>query len=110
MHCEIRNIRPEDDKYICHIIKTVGAEFCAIGDGFGPSDEEVECMSQHYKGADNALYLVAVKDNLLIGEGGIALDENQKTFNLTYQLNNLIDSPYSHLTKIGYICLYQQSF
>ena len=54
MRCTIRKIIHEDDEHICHIIKTVGAEFSAIGDGFGPSDAEVRCMSQHYNDANNA--------------------------------------------------------
>jgi len=98
MHFEIRNIKPEDDKHICHIIKTVGAEFGAIGDGFGPSDEEVECMSQYYKEADNALYLVAVKDNQLIGGGGIAAFHKSTTI---CELRKLFLLPESRGLGIG---------
>lgn len=72
MSCAIRPIRHEDDEQICRIIKEVGAEYGAIGEGFGPSDPEVQCMSHHYKDANSALYLVAALDNQLIGGSGIA--------------------------------------
>ncbi len=72
MRYKIRKIRPEDDEQICQIIKTVGAEYGAIGDGFGPSDHEVRCMSQHYNDENNTLYLVATMDKQLLGGGGIA--------------------------------------
>lgn len=72
MQCKIREIRTEDDNQICHIIKTVGTEYGAIGDGFGPSDLEVHHMSQHYNKQNNSLYLVAEINNQLVGGGGIA--------------------------------------
>ena len=78
MHYKIREIKPEDDEQICNIIKKVGAEYGAIGDGFGPSDPEVRCMSQHYNNANNALYLIATMDNQLIGGGGTAAFHGSK--------------------------------
>ncbi len=72
MNYTLRPIRTEDDEQICRIIKSVGAEFGAIGEGFGPSDPEVRCMSRHYTPAANKLYLVASINNTLIGGGGLS--------------------------------------
>jgi len=68
----LRSIEAADDGEICRIIKAVGAEFGAIGEGFGPSDPEVLSMSRHYHKAANRLYLVATIDNKLMGGGGIS--------------------------------------
>ena len=50
----------------------VGKEYGAIGEGFGPSDSEVEAMSQHYKNENSSRYLVASIDSHLVGGGGIS--------------------------------------
>ncbi len=55
---QIKEIRPEHDQSICQIIKSVGAEYHAIDNGFSPSDPEVLSMSQHY-GTDGSIYYVA---------------------------------------------------
>lgn len=68
----IEPIRAEHDSEICTIIQTVGAEFGAIGDGFGPSDAEVLTMSQHYTAEQQSLYLVAHLNGKIVGGGGIA--------------------------------------
>jgi putative acetyltransferase len=68
----ITPINAEDDYAIAQIIVNVGAEFGAIGEGFGPSDAEVRCMSQHYTGSENSLYLVATVNGKLVGGYGIA--------------------------------------
>lgn len=68
----ITPINAEDDYAIARIIVNVGAEFGAIGEGFGPSDAEVSCMSQHYTGSENSLYLVATVNGKLVGGCGIA--------------------------------------
>ena len=47
MNYTIEDISPEYDDVICQIIKKIGAEHGAIGNGFGPSDNEVLNMSQH---------------------------------------------------------------
>ena len=54
MRVEIVPIRPEFDAEICQIIQSVGAEFGAIGEGFGPSDAEVLAMSQYYREQDRS--------------------------------------------------------
>ncbi|NOH72516.1 GNAT family N-acetyltransferase [Vibrio pectenicida] len=68
----IIQITPEHDSKICQIIKQVGKEYGAVGEGFGPSDTEVENMSQYYSREKNALYLVALLDNKIVGGCGIA--------------------------------------
>jgi len=68
----LSEITPSQDKEICQIIKTVGEEHGAVGEGFGPSDPEVLCMSQHYKDETGSLYLVAMLKGKVVGGGGIA--------------------------------------
>ncbi len=48
MELTLLPIEPSHDESVCNIIKAVGAEFGAVGEGFGPSDPEVEAMSAHY--------------------------------------------------------------
>jgi len=68
----IEPIRPEQDAEIRAIIKAVGAEFGAVGEGFGPSDPEVEEMSLHYTSDRSSLYLVATHDGKIVGGCGLA--------------------------------------
>lgn len=72
MNDEIKEIESEDDAIVCEIIKQVGAEYGAIGEGFGPSDPEVLAMSQHYNISTNSLYLVAKLRGKVVGGCGIA--------------------------------------
>lgn len=72
MSLHITTIRPEHDQELCRIIKQVGAEFGAVGDGFGPADQEVSCMSQHYHQRLRSIYLVALINNQVVGGCGIA--------------------------------------
>ncbi|EOX4213164.1 GNAT family N-acetyltransferase [Vibrio cholerae] len=72
MRVEIVPIRPEFDAEICQIIQSVGAEFGAIGKGFGPSDAEVLAMSQYYREQDRSAYFVALLEGKVVGGGGIA--------------------------------------
>ncbi|WP_163133815.1 GNAT family N-acetyltransferase [Agarivorans sp. Alg241-V36] len=64
------------------IIQHGGREFGAIGDGFGPSDTEVEAMSLHYNQPQRG-YWVALQNDIVVGCGGIAeLDDASKTCEL----------------------------
>jgi putative acetyltransferase len=72
MAYQIQKIKSKHDSKICEIIKKVGAEYGAIGDGFGPSDTEVNAMSQYYKEDNLSLYLVATVDENIVGGSGIA--------------------------------------
>lgn len=65
-------IQAQDDAAIAHIIKSIGAEFGAVGEGFGPGDAEVMNMSQHYTVDTKSLYLIATIDNKVVGGGGLA--------------------------------------
>lgn len=69
---QIRRIQQEDNDAICQIIKSVGAEFGAIGDGFGPSDPEVLAMSEYYNESAKSSYFVVIIENKIVGGGGIA--------------------------------------
>lgn len=72
MNTHIQPICADNDPIICTIIKSVGAEFGAIGDGFGPSDDEVLAMSQHYVAENRSGYWVATLGGKIVGGGGIA--------------------------------------
>ncbi len=72
MHIEIRPITAQDDPAVKAIILQVGREFGAIGEGFGPSDDEVNQMSVNYSPAKRSQYWVATLDGQVIGGGGIA--------------------------------------
>ena len=69
---DVRHIHADDDGRVAEIIKQVGREFGAVGDGFGPGDDEVEAMSQHYLEDTGGLYLVAIVDDVVVGGGGVA--------------------------------------
>lgn len=69
---KIEEISAKHDKAVCNIIKTVGAEHGAIGDGFGPSDPEVLNMSRHYSCEHKSLYLVSTMGGNVVGGSGIA--------------------------------------
>ncbi len=68
----VEQIKPEHDDKICKIIKNVGEEFGAIGEGFGPSDPEVMEMSKYYNDKNSSYYLVVFINGNIVGGGGIA--------------------------------------
>ncbi len=68
----IRKIQPSDDPQIKSIIESVGQEFGAIGEGFGPSDAEVSAMSMNYNASHGSVYYVAETSGQIKGGGGIA--------------------------------------
>lgn len=72
MNYTVDIITPEDDEAVCGIIKAVGAEYGAVGEGFGPSDPEVECMSTHYGVEFKSQYLVAKLNGEVVGGCGVA--------------------------------------
>lgn len=69
---KIQEIKPLHDTAICEIIKKVGEEFGAIGEGFGPSDLEVNAMSQNYNDERSSRYFVATIKGRVAGGSGIA--------------------------------------
>lgn len=71
MSLKIVEVTPDVDSLVCEIIKSVGEEYGAVGEGYGPSDPEVENMSQHYSDV-NSLYLVAKLNGKVVGGCGIA--------------------------------------
>lgn len=72
----------QDDE-ISQIIKIVGAEFGAIGEGFGPSDAEVLAMSRYYTLDKRSLYLVASVNGHIVGGCGLApFNDSQQTCEL----------------------------
>ena len=72
MKYEIEEISPHDDAEICKIIKKVGEEYGAVGEGFGPSDPEVNTMSQNYNHEHASRYLVATIEGRIVGGSGVA--------------------------------------
>ncbi|WP_246611922.1 GNAT family N-acetyltransferase [Agarivorans aestuarii] len=71
------------------IIQQGGREFGAIGDGFGPSDPEVEAMSLNYSEPQRG-YWVALQNDCVVGCGGIAEFDNVSK---TCELRKLFVSP-----------------
>src|SRR5690554_2023459 len=69
---QILPIEAQHNAQICQIIQQVGAQYGAVGEGFGPADTEVSCMSQHYMLEKRSQYLVAVLNGEVVGGGGIA--------------------------------------
>lgn len=78
MSYRIREIQPEDDLRVSQIIKAVGEEFGAVGEGYGPSDSEVDAMSQHYSDQSCSRYFVAIVAGEVVGGGGIAAFNGSK--------------------------------
>lgn len=72
MNVVIQPITAEQDPDICRIIQAVGAEYGAVGEGFGPSDPEVQAMSQYYTQENKSLYLVARLNGKIVGGCGLA--------------------------------------
>ncbi|MFP2770023.1 GNAT family N-acetyltransferase [Oceanisphaera sp. KMM 10153] len=79
----IEEIQQTDDQAICQIIKDVGVEYGAIGEGFGPSDDEVLTMSKFYNKRSKSMYFVAKIDDVVVGGCGIA------PFNDSYEVCEL---------------------
>lgn len=69
---ELVPVQPCYDEAIKSVIQSVGREFGAVGEGFGPSDPEVLAMSQYYAQTEQSLYLIALLDGEVVGGGGIA--------------------------------------
>jgi putative acetyltransferase len=57
---------------VCDIIKKVGEEYRVMGEGFGPSDSEVNAMSKNYSDESSSRYLVAIVKGRVVGGGGVA--------------------------------------
>lgn len=74
---QIMPIQAQHDAAICQIIQQVGAQYGAIGEGFGPADAEVQCMSQHFSSHQRSQYLVAILDGQVVGGAGIAPFQQQ---------------------------------
>lgn len=72
MSCVVETLTSQYDESVRHIIEQVGAEFGAVGEGYGPSDPEVLCMSQHYGDDSKSVYLVALLDGEVVGGCGLA--------------------------------------
>lgn len=96
MPYKITPITEIQDNAICTIIKQVGQEYGAMGEGFGPSDSEVEAMSQHYLATNNSCYFIAIVNNKVVGGSGIAPFKEQ-----TCELKKLFLLPESRRLGIG---------
>ena len=69
---QILPIEAQHNTDICQIIQQGGAQCGAVGEGFGPADAEVLCMSQHYLAEQRSQYLVAMIAGKVVGGAGIA--------------------------------------
>lgn len=79
MKYDIIEIKQEHDDAICQIIKKVGEEYGAIGDGFGPSDPEVLSMSKYYDEKYKSIYFVVTVNGSVVGGSGIAAFNKSNT-------------------------------
>jgi putative acetyltransferase len=68
---EIRVIEPSDIVAMAEIIRTVMAEFGAVGEGYSIEDLEVDDMYASYSG-ERERYFVALSDGVILGGAGIA--------------------------------------
>lgn len=98
MHYKIQAITQQHDVRICEIIKAVGREYGAIGEGFGPSDDEVNAMSLHYQDDSASCYLIASVAGNIVGGCGIAPFNGSNT---VCELRKLFLLPQSRGAGIG---------
>jgi putative acetyltransferase len=83
MRYKIEEITSKYDNVVCDVIKNVGIEFGAVGEGFGPADEEVLNMSKFYGIESRSIYLVALLDGKVVGGCGVsAFDGREKVCEL----------------------------
>jgi putative acetyltransferase len=66
----LRLIRPDDDRAVASVIRTVMPEFGAAGPGFAILDPEVDGMSAAYS-VPRSVYFVLVEGDRVIGGGGV---------------------------------------
>jgi len=71
MKTVVAPICPEQDQAMSRIIRSVGREFGATGEGFGPGDAEVQHMSRHYP-LPHSRYYTASRGGEVVGGSGIA--------------------------------------
>ena len=67
----IRPIKPEDNHAIRDVINQCAVEYGLVGEGYGPSDEEVNSMYHSYD-QPRSIYLVCELDGHILGGAGIA--------------------------------------
>ena len=72
MSLNIVEVSADHDEELSCVIKRVGAEYGAVGEGFGPSDAEVDEMSAYYTKEKRSHYLVALLDGKVVGGCGLA--------------------------------------
>lgn len=72
MSVQILEITAQHNQKVCQIIKAVGKEHGAVGEGYGPSDPEVNAMSEYYNDHSKSRYLVALVDGEVVGGCGVA--------------------------------------
>ena len=98
MSYKIQEIKPLHDAAICEIIKKVGEEFGVIGEGVGPSDSEVNAMSQNYKDERSSRYFVATVKGRVAGGSGIA-PFNGSNEVCELRKGTLNNQPFAHLLR-----------
>lgn len=68
MNLVIRPIDPADRFIVKDIISACAVEFNLLGEGFGPSDPEIDNMFKAYQGS-RSLYLVCEINGKVLGGG-----------------------------------------
>lgn len=98
MSYQILNISKKYDAKVCAIIKAVGEEHGAVGEGYGPSDPEVNAMSEYYNAETKSCYLIAIVNGEVVGGCGLASFSSSTT---TCELKKLFLLPQSRGFGLG---------
>ena len=69
---QFRQIRPEDNARVAHIIRTVMTEYGAVGEGYSIQDAEVSAMFEAYDHPRAYFLVLENAAGTVIGCGGVA--------------------------------------
>ena len=97
-----KEIEEKHNLEVKQVITQVGIEFGAVGEGYGPSDLEVNQMSQFYSDDLNSFYIVALLNNSVVGGCGIAPFNSSKE---VCELKKLFLLPESRGFGVGKECI-----
>jgi putative acetyltransferase len=73
LNFSFRPIRPEDNRQVARLIRTVMSEFACVGEGYSIMDSELEDMFAAYNHPKAAFFVITSSgDDEILGCGGIA--------------------------------------
>jgi len=68
---QLRKIKPEDNRAVAELVKSVMATFDCVGEGYSSSDSELDDMFGAYN-QDQSVFYVIADEQCILGCGGIA--------------------------------------